>query len=46
KAAGGPVLDKRKVRLASPIKMVGKHQAKVDIHADITATVNLVVVAG
>jgi large subunit ribosomal protein L9 len=46
KAAGGPVLDKRKVRLASPIKMVGKHQAKVDIHADVTATVTLEVVAG
>ena len=45
KAAGGPVLDKRKVALASPIKTVGKHSAKVEVHPDVTATVVLEVVA-
>jgi len=46
KAAGGPVLDKRKVILASPIKTVGKHSAKVEVHSDVVAIVNLEVVAG
>jgi large subunit ribosomal protein L9 len=45
KAAGGPVLDKRKVSLAAPIKTVGKHAAKVEIHEGVTATVTLEVVA-
>ncbi len=46
KAAGGPVLDKRKVELSAPIKTVGKHSAKVEVHPDVTATVTLEVVAG
>jgi large subunit ribosomal protein L9 len=45
KAAGGPVLDKRKVSLAAPIKTVGKHAASVEIHPDVTATVTVEVVA-
>ena len=45
KAAGGPVLDKRKVSLGSPIKTVGKHTAKVEVHPDVTATLVLEVVA-
>ena len=45
KAAGGPVLDKRKVILASPIKTVGKHSAKVEVHPDVVAIVSLEVVA-
>ena len=45
KAAGGPVLDKRKVSLAAPIKTVGKHSASVEIHPDVTATVTVEVVA-
>jgi large subunit ribosomal protein L9 len=45
KAAGGPVLDKRKVSLSAPIKTVGKHAAKVEIHEGVTATVTLEVVA-
>ena len=45
KAAGGPVLDKRKVSLAAPIKTVGKHAATVEIHPDVTATVTVEVVA-
>jgi large subunit ribosomal protein L9 len=46
KAAGGPVLEKRAIVLASPIKTVGKHSAKVQVHPDVTATVTLEVVAG
>ncbi|MDQ1487135.1 MAG: large subunit ribosomal protein [Actinomycetota bacterium] len=41
KAAGGPVLDKRKVELAAPIKTVGTHQVIVRIHGDISAKVAL-----
>ena len=46
KAAGGPVLEKRAIVLAAPIKTVGKHSAKVEVHPDVTATVTLEVVAG
>ena len=46
KAAGGPVLDKRKIHTASPIKAVGKHTAKVDVHTGVVATVTLQVVKG
>ncbi len=46
KAAGGPVLDKRKVVLAAPIKTVGKHAATVEVHPDVTAKITLEVVAG
>jgi large subunit ribosomal protein L9 len=46
KAAGGPVLDKRKVTLAAPIKTVGKHAATVEVHPDVTAKLTLEVVAG
>jgi large subunit ribosomal protein L9 len=46
KAAGGPVLDKRKVSLAGPIKTVGKHSATVEVHPDVTAKITLEVVAG
>ena len=46
KAAGGPVVDKRKVVLAAPIKTVGKHSATVEVHPDVTAKLTLEVVAG
>ena len=46
KAAGGPVLDKRKIALAAPVKAVGKHTAKVDVHPGVVAMVTLQVVAG
>ena len=46
KAAGGPVLDKRKVALPKPIKSVGKHSATVEIHPEVTATVVVEVIAG
>jgi large subunit ribosomal protein L9 len=39
KAAGGPILDKRKVELSAPIKTVGTHQVVVRIEGDVTAKV-------
>ncbi len=45
KSAGGPVLEKRKVELAKPIKTLGKHTAKVAIHDGVSATITLEVVA-
>ena len=41
KASGGPVLDKRRIELAAPIKTVGKHQIVVRIHADVSAKVSV-----
>jgi large subunit ribosomal protein L9 len=34
-------VDKRKIALASPIKVAGKHNVTVRLHADVTATVVL-----
>ena len=44
KAAGGVVLEKRAIELARPIKTVGKHTAKVNVHGGVVATVTLEVV--
>jgi large subunit ribosomal protein L9 len=44
KAAGGPVLDKRKVELAAPIKTVGTHEVLVRVQGDISAKVAVEVV--
>jgi large subunit ribosomal protein L9 len=43
--AGGPQVDKRRVEVSSPIKTVGAHQVSVRLHPEITATVNVEVVA-
>ena len=45
KAAGGPVLEKRTIELAKPIKTVGKHAAKVKVHEGVVANVSLEIVA-
>ncbi len=45
KSAGGPDIDKRRIEVGNPIKSVGPHQVKVKVHDDVTATVNLEVVA-
>jgi large subunit ribosomal protein L9 len=45
-AAGGPALDKRKVELGQPIKMVGQHVVSVRLHAEVAATLTLDVVGG
>ena len=39
KAAGGPLLDKKRVRLPGHIKTTGSHTINVDLHPDVVATV-------
>ena len=39
KAAGGPLVEKRNVRIAAPIKKTGKHKVSVDLHPDVVANV-------
>jgi large subunit ribosomal protein L9 len=46
KAAGGPVVDKRKVTIAGHVKSVGKYNASIVVHEGITAKLNFEVVAG
>lgn len=43
--AGGPQVDRRRVEVGSPIKTLGSHQVSVRIHAEVTATVPIEVVA-
>jgi large subunit ribosomal protein L9 len=45
KAAGLGELDKRKIHITSPIKSVGEHEATVRLRDDLTAVINLQVVA-
>ncbi|WP_035799415.1 50S ribosomal protein L9 [Kitasatospora mediocidica] len=45
KAAGGPVVDKRAVTIASPIKTVGTHKVSVKLHADVQANLDVAVVS-
>lgn len=45
-AAGGPALDKRAVRVTSPIKTVGSHTVTVALHPEVDAQVEVDVVAG
>jgi len=46
KAAGGPVVDKRKVSLATHIKTVGKYNASIVVHEGVVAKLSFEVVAG
>ncbi|MGO1266519.1 MAG: 50S ribosomal protein L9 [Microbacterium gubbeenense] len=45
KAAGLGDLDKRRVTIPTAIKSVGSHEALVRLHDDVTAVINLQVVA-
>jgi large subunit ribosomal protein L9 len=44
RAAGGPLVDRRKVALKGAAKTVGAHRATVTLHPDVVATVNFEVV--
>ena len=44
-AAGGPALDRRKIEVLPPIKSLGRHSASVRLHADVTARLEINVVA-
>jgi len=43
--AGLGSIDKRKVQITTPIKVVGDHTATVRLHDDVTATITLQVIA-
>lgn len=43
-AAGGPLLDKRKLSIDNPIKTVGSHQVTVRLHPEVAAKLTLEVV--
>jgi large subunit ribosomal protein L9 len=45
KSAGGPDIDRRRIEVGNPIKTVGAHQVRVKVRDDVTATLNLEVVA-
>ena len=45
KAAGGPLVEKRNVRIATAIKKTGKHKVAVDLHPDVVANVVIEVVS-
>jgi large subunit ribosomal protein L9 len=45
KAAGGPLVDKKRIQLPGHIKTTGEHTVTVELHADVVATVPLAVVA-
>ena len=42
--ARGIHLDRRRIRLAEPIKALGTHQVPIQIHGDVEASVKLIVV--
>ncbi len=45
RAAGGPELDRRRIEVDTPIRTVGAHQVTVRLHTDVSATLNVTVVA-
>lgn len=45
RAAGGPELDRRRIEIRNPIKTIGAHQVTVRLHPEVTATLDLEVVA-
>ena len=46
KSAGGPLVEKRAISIAAPIKTTGKHQVSIQLHPEVAATVRLEVAAG
>jgi large subunit ribosomal protein L9 len=46
KAAGGPILDRRRIEIVNPIKSVGSHKVSVKLHPEVSASVDVEVVAG
>jgi large subunit ribosomal protein L9 len=46
KAAGGPLVDKKRVHLPGHIKSTGAHTVTIELHADVVASVPVTVTAG
>jgi large subunit ribosomal protein L9 len=44
-AGGGPKLDRRRIELTEPIKIVGQHTVSVRLHPEVTASITVDVVA-
>lgn len=44
-AGGGPKLDRRRIELTQPIKLVGQHTVTVRLHPEVTASITVDVVA-
>ncbi len=45
KESGGPELDRRRIEVPNPIKTVGGHRVSVRLHPEVSATIDLRVVA-
>lgn len=45
KRSGGPELDKRRIEVTHPIKTAGTHQVTVRLHPEVSATIDVNVVA-
>ncbi|MEU4829985.1 50S ribosomal protein L9 [Streptosporangium sp. NPDC023615] len=45
KAAGGPLLDRRRIEIASAIKSLGTHRVSVKLHPEVSASLDIEVVA-
>ncbi len=43
--ADGPVLDRRRIEVRDPIKTIGSHQVRVRLHPEVTAWVDIDIVA-
>ena len=43
--AGGPELDRRRIEVRDPIKTVGSHQVRVRLHPEVSAPVDIDIVA-
>jgi len=43
--AGGPILDRRRIEIRDPIKTVGSHQVRVRLHPEVSAWVDIDIVA-
>lgn len=46
KSSGGPLVERRAIEIAAPIKTTGSHEVSVQLHPEVAATVNLEVVSG
>ena len=44
--AGGPELDRRKIIVPDPIKSAGTHRVQVRLHPEVSAAVNIEIIAG
>ncbi|MDP9864078.1 MULTISPECIES: 50S ribosomal protein L9 [Streptosporangium] len=45
KAAGGPLLDRRRIEIAPAIKSLGSHRVSVKLHPEVSASLDIEVVA-